>query len=314
MVGLTRTPKVLLVGADEAGGILLETWLVRGGCDVLVCDTLHAIAEANGLVDLAIVACAKVSEGLLAECLAFKKSLGSLAPDLMMLNDVGSADELVEIYESGVDLLIPLPAFEAELVKPALLLIARSREKKNMRFQNERAKVTAFDSMRASERLRQMLHLVSDFIGLKSYDELATVLFRFTKQWGYACSLVIHDEGQHFYFSDDGTVYPFEQELAVTFWGSVYSEQSRDEHILNTDERAIVSFPKITVLVRHAQNGQMLLLLDALVCLAGSIEKVIDFIGQLHAVEPQEQPPLDALDFLQEDIIESIERRTYGTE
>lgn len=314
MVGSKSTPRVLLVGADEAGGTLLATWLERGGCEVLVSDSLHGIVEANTLVDLAILACAKVSENILAECKIFKKSLGSLAPDLMMLNDTKSAPEIANIYDSGVDLLVPLPASELELVKPALLLVARAHEKQKMRYQNERAKVSAFDSMRESERSRQLIHVVSDFIGVQSYEELTAALFRFTQQWGYACSVVVHDEGQHFYYADDGAVHPFEQELAVTFWESVHNEKTREEHIVQNEERGIVSFSKITVLVRRAHNGQMHLLLDALVCLAESLEKAIQSVGQLQETLSEKRPRMRALDFLQEDIFDSMGRRSFGTE
>lgn len=314
MVGSKSTPRVLLVGADEAGGTLLATWLERGGCEVLVSDSLHGIVEANTLVDLAILACAKVSQNILAECKIFKKSLGSLAPDLMMLNDTKAAPEIANIYDSGVDLLVPLPASELELVKPALLLVARAHEKQKMRYQNERAKVSAFDSMRESERLRQLIHVVSDFIGVQSYEELTAALFRFTQQWGYASSVVVHDEVQHFYYADDGAVHPFEQELAVTFWESVHNEKTREEHIVQNEERGIVSFSKITVLVRRAHNGQMHLLLDALVCLAESLEKAIQSVGQLQETLSEKTPRMRALDFLQEDIFDSMGRRSFGTE
>lgn len=314
MVGSNGAPRVLLVGADEAGGALLATWLERGGCQVLVSEALHGIVDAHALVDLAIVACATVSDDVLPDCSIFKKGLGSLAPDLMMLNDGTATAEVERIYESGVDLLVPLPSCELELVKPALLLIDRVREKHKLRYQHERSKGEAFDSMRESERLRQLVHVVSEFIGVKSYAELTSTLFKFTQGWGYGCSVVVHDDGQHFYFADDGALHPFEQELAVTFWESVYNAQSCQENVVQNEDRFIVSFEKITVLVRRVPKGQVGLLLHALTCLSDSLSKAIEAVSFMQQSRSEKVSPKRALDFLQYDALDMMARGAFGAQ
>lgn len=289
----TDKPNVLLMSADEGGGALVKTWLMRGGCCVQLAESIHGIIHAGTWIDVIVIACAQPAPIFLTECRVLKQSLGSLAPTVIMLCDTADKQLVESLYGAGVDLLMPLPVCEERLVKPILLLVGQVRAKQHLHQQNVLAKCAAFDSSNTSAQLHQTTKVLSELIVNDSFEALSASLFGLLRDWGVASSIVVHGEVQHHYFSDDGTIHPLEQELAVMCWESIRSQNAPRRCVRTGSGRAIVCFSLISIIIRRGAPERISKIIEALQAMGESLDRAVQSVWRTRDAQDNQAQTID---------------------
>jgi ActR/RegA family two-component response regulator len=163
---------------------------------------------------------------------------------IIFLSSHSSLRERLQGYDAGADDYLVKP-FEPESLLARINVLERYREqRRELQAQYELAQKTAHSAISTSSELGMAVQFVERSYNHRSYEELAQGLFDTTDKLGLSCCLLIIDEdGEHRWYSSEGSIKPLEQELIEL--------SDRHQRFLDFGARTLVNFENASLLVRN---------------------------------------------------------------
>lgn len=212
----------------------------------------------------------------------------------------GNSDQrqIMLAYELGADDYISKP-FSPHVLRQKLLVLEKHHtDLITTKSQLEQAQQMAFESMKSSSELGQVMMFIEQSYGINHFSTLAENFFQLTQSWGLNCSVLIDSgEGTEFY-SCDGSEKPMEQQLL---------QSSHDKgRFIDFGCRTIINYSKISVLIKNMPLDQAETYgryKDLMPPVMGAIDAKIHSLIERNQVIQQSQKLTDSFSEIKESLI-----------
>lgn len=222
-----------------------------------------------------------------------KNQLDNSLPYLICIDQGMELERLEQLYDLGLDDIIPMQHAERLLVKKLESLSKYLTRVAQLSIDYEFAYKTAMEAMAGSSELGQVMKFVEQSYGTDDCKSLASTLFSTTDALGLNCVLSIEIKGETLFFSSNEVVRPLEQQLLQA------AKNEKRFHDLGV--RTVLNYPHASLLIKNMpvdDANRYGRLKDALPVLLGSLDAKVSSLSAEKMIRAQTEELGSAFDVI----------------